>query len=205
MPLVSLLRMAAGALAVFGILGAPVAFAAEPWRLTPAEVALVRAKGEVRTKYLFQDFATRAVLMRVFARLGGGSTSRIDGFEQPVFLSMRSYFSLSDMEAAIVEDGRFLVGMGCHDGRYTCGDRSWFVIDTRSGDVAAALAHDYDNNTGEELDVVSYTVFAMRCADAALRDYAMKIAREGAELIAYDAGLPASEAPPSRLIQVGCR
>ena len=200
----TIMSRAARAFAVWLTLSAPAAIAAEPHRLSPTDIEGIRAKGEIPTGRLFTEFTARAALMRVFAQLSGGLIGKTEGFEQPVFISMLSYFWLSEIPVATSGAGRFIIGMACHSQYLSCINRSWFAIDTRTGDVAAILAHDYDD-AGESLDTGRYMVFAMRCADPAVRDMAMKIARDAAETIAHSARKPASEAAGPRLIQAACR
>ena len=110
---------------------------------------------------------------------------------------------MSASEPTAIVDGRFYLGMGCED-VYRCGRRSWFIVDLETGEVAVALAHAYDD-AGRVLDLPHLTVFAMGCVGAPLKAFVTKIADEGSQLRAKDAGRLAADAPKPRWLQARCR
>lgn len=156
-------------------LGTGPAGAAEPYRLSEAERAGLRAlAGLASYRDLDRETPFRLGLSRVFKAIarplkgayhGSSKITPYDSFDYS--LSMPD--ATDKGRTSVVEQDRYFVTFGCQHS--SCDTKGSFVVDLKTGDVVMAVLPGFDRD-GRRIEAGVLALFMKSCVDPDLRNFA---------------------------------
>jgi hypothetical protein len=170
-------------------------------RLPPEALGRVVASDRLRADEMLKDVRIRRDLFRAFAVLADRRVLPLTGADEPLLVALAEGIDRYDAKPISTGDTRFR-GWGSEHCGLICDGGAWLMIDTRTGDVAAALATPYDTERRYAKGGTK-TVFVMSCAEPALKQAVQAmVAAEGPGLRGRSGW---KEGPPVHIVETPCR